>query len=70
MIANIYLTKVLKSPHKIESILTRTGMATAITLTDLNITIAVMSIDASQNNIQVGIDSDKWNTLSNYLLTS
>lgn len=65
MICSLYLTKVLESNHKLESTLTRTGIVTTITFLDSDLKGAVISIDPRKNNIQVGINDNDWEEISN-----
>lgn len=69
MIANIYLTKAALTPHLVHSMLTRNGMITTITFTDLDISVSVIDINTRMNNIKININTSKeWDKLSNYLL--
>lgn len=69
MIVNVYLSKVLKTPHVVESTLLLNGLVTTITFVDLSLKATLVSLDLGKNQLQLGLNSkEDWDVLSNYLL--
>ena len=69
MIVNVYLSKVLKTPHVVESTLLHSGLVTTITFEDLELKATLISLDLGKNQLQLGLNSkEDWDVLSNYLL--
>ena len=67
MICKLHLSKVLKVSHETKSTLTRNGLVTVIIFKDLNMQAALININPRDNTIQLGINEEEWDKLSDHV---
>ena len=67
MICKLHLSKVLKVSHETKSTLTRNGLVTVIIFKDLNMQATLININPRDNTIQLGINEEEWDKLSDHV---